>query len=117
MHEQLKTALAGMRTALVDSFVGAIATGWLFAEGIGHFASIFTMPLTTWLQQRMLYQLNRASSPIFPDHPHFPVELAIPQLLSSLLLLLIAYGMLRWLYFPPVEKQEQDQMPEPEEGA
>jgi hypothetical protein len=32
-------------------------------------------------------------------------------------LLLITYGLLRWLYYPATEKQDQGETPEPEEGA
>jgi hypothetical protein len=113
MLEQLKTALANMRTALVDSFVGAIAVGWLFADGIARFVSILTEPFQRWLAQRQFWNANHYSSAA-PGYP-FPDALSI--LLTSVLLLLIAYGLLRWLYYPPTEKQDQEQPPEPEHGA
>jgi hypothetical protein len=43
--------------------------------------------------------------------------LALSELLKSLFLLLIAYGLLRWLYYPATEKQDQEQTPNQENGA
>ena len=45
MFERLKRALG-------TSFVGAIALGWVFAQGILHFAYIFTAPVAGWLMRR-----------------------------------------------------------------
>ena len=83
-----------LKRALVESFVGAIALGWLFAQGILHFADIFIAPLAVWVQ--------RIEYPgVFESRGSVPAGLsfldAVPQLVQSLLLLLVAYVLLRWL--------------------
>jgi hypothetical protein len=105
-----------LKTALVDSFAGAIAIGLLFAEGIQRVAYIFSEPVTRWLLQRFSEQQFGRNTPAYQLPPRFPFEMAIPQLFTALFLLGASYGLLRWLYFPPTVKQDQDQTPEPEEG-
>jgi hypothetical protein len=104
-----------LKIALVDSYAGAIALGFLFAEGIQRVAYIFSEPVTQWLMQRFREQQNSRYPAIYQVPPRFPFEMAIPQLFTALFLLGASYVLLRWLYFPAGEKQEQT--PEPEEGA
>jgi hypothetical protein len=104
--------LERVKTALVDSFVGAIAIGLLLSQGISQIVRVAVNPITVWLQQRQYSE----------NHPVGAVRAAslesmLPQLLMSVPLLLIAYGLLRWLYFPYVEKQDQDLALEPKESA
>jgi Zn-dependent protease len=97
MLERLKTALVNIKTALVDSFVGAIALGSLFAYGVMRFVDIFIEPITHWITQRQFWEMsNHNSAP-----PPFPYQFAFTNLLTSAILLLIAYGLLRWLYYSP----------------
>jgi predicted Kef-type K+ transport protein len=105
--------LKRLKTALVDSFVGAIAIGWLLAEGIIHFVNVFIEPEISWISQRQYLVLIHPN----PGPPPFPFQLALSELLKSLFLLLIAYGLLRWLYYPATEKQDQEQTPNQENGA
>jgi hypothetical protein len=105
--------LKRLKSALVDSYVGAIALGYLFAEGILHLVGIFSEPVRHWLAERELWQLNLAKS----TPPAFSFNWALSELFTSVFLLLITYGLLRWLYYPATEKQDQGETPEPEEGA
>ena len=41
-----------LKKSLVDSFVGAIALGFVFAQGILHFASMFSAPFNGWIMRR-----------------------------------------------------------------
>ena len=105
--------LKRLKTALVDSFVGAIALGWLLAEGVIHFVNVFIEPVEHWISQRQYWEmLHLSSSP-----PRFPFQLVLSELLTSVCQLLIAYGLLRWLYYPATEKQDQEQTPNQENGA
>jgi hypothetical protein len=52
-----------------------------------------------------------------PPSPAFPFQLVFSQLLTSASYLLIGYFLLRWLYYPPTGKQDQDQALEPAEDA
>jgi len=38
-----------LKQALIESYVGAIALGYLFAQGILHFVTIFASPVAGWL--------------------------------------------------------------------
>ncbi|MDR3792752.1 MAG: hypothetical protein P4L03_05150 [Terracidiphilus sp.] len=97
-----------MKSALVRSYVGAIGTGWLLAQGIYHVAMVLTMPLTLWMQQRSQQQRFLSLSVLVRPEPlpvpRFPYEMAVPQLLSAVLLLLAAWGLLRWLYWSGEEE-------------
>jgi hypothetical protein len=106
-----------LKTALVDSFVGAIALGVLLAEAIQRVAYIFFEPLTRWLLQRFSEQQFGRNAGAYQVPPRFPFEMAIPQLFTALFLLGASYVLLRWLYFPAAEKRDQDQAPPPEDEA
>jgi hypothetical protein len=52
-----------LKHTLVKSFVGAIALGWLFAQGILHFANIFSAPIAGWVMRREYHgMMERANS-------------------------------------------------------
>jgi hypothetical protein len=93
--------LGRMKKALVTSFVGAIALGWLFAQGILHFANIFSAPVAGWLTRRqyrgLMEHANTATA--------FSLQDALPELVKSFVLLLVGYLLLRWLYFKPLERE------------
>jgi hypothetical protein len=90
-----------LKRALVTSFVGTIALGWLFAQGIVHFTNIFSAPLAGWLVRReyrgVIEQANTATG--------FSPQDALPELVRSVSLLLLGYLLLRWLYFKPLEQE------------
>lgn len=90
--------LERLRKVLVESFVGAIALGWLFAQGILHFAYIFSAPVAGWLTRReyrgIAERMNALTS--------FSLQDALPELIRSFSLLVVAYLLLRWLYYKPL---------------
>lgn len=98
-----------IRRAMVESFVGAVALGWLFAQGILHFVDIFTAPISGWLVRSEYGRLT--------DHPsaRFMLRDSLPELARSFFLLLFWYILLRWLYFKPVRKEtpESTSIPNP----
>ena len=87
------------RTALVESFVGTILVGWLFAEGLIHAVGIFTRPLITWEARAFSLTLVQSTGPTRLATERFPWSASLPEALSGTLLLLIAYALLRWLYY------------------
>jgi len=87
------------------------------SEGISRIAYIFADPVTRWLLQRFQEQQNSRYPNFYSTPPRFPFEMAIPDLFTALFCLGASYVLLRWLYFPPTEKQDRDQTPEPEEEA
>lgn len=90
-----------LKRALVTSFVGTIALGWLFAQGIMHFANIVSAPVAGWLVRReyrgVMERANVATG--------FSLQDALPELIRSFSLLLVGYLLLRWLYFKPLEQE------------
>ena len=94
MFERLKHALVG-------SYVGAIALGWLFAQGVIQFVNIFAAPVASWIARTECGKLtgDAAGSARF-----WPQE-AVPELVRFFLVLLVWYILLRWLYFKPLKKQ------------
>jgi hypothetical protein len=85
-----------LKRVLVNSFIGAIALGYLFAEAALYFVNIFTAPVATWSTQKIFQRI--APRPI--PSTGFPFQTALPHVLGFLVLSLVWYGLLRWLYFP-----------------
>jgi hypothetical protein len=94
-----------LKDSLVRSFVGAITLGWIFSQAILHFAYIFSTPIASWLSRRLyadvLTEHGRAVRGFSPQE-------AIPELVKSIALLLLGYGLLRWLYFEPTPKPAEN---------
>ena len=90
-----------LKKVLVESYIGAIALGWLFAQGIQHFAYTFSAPITGWLMRReyggLITHTNLQTG--------FSLQDALPEVVKCLSVLLIGYFLLRWLYFKPFEQQ------------
>ena len=99
-----------MKKSLVESFVGAIALGYLLAQGIMHFAYIFSAPLARWMMRdeyrRFGEHVTTSASFLFKDAG---IELA-----RSFFLFLIWYILLRWLYLKPFKEEALDPAPNPE---
>ncbi len=89
------------KNALVKSFVGALALGWVFAQGILHFAYVFSAPVASWLMRREYRGLvDRTATPT-----GLSLQDALPELVRSFSLLLVGYLLLRWLYYKPLERE------------
>jgi hypothetical protein len=87
-----------LKRALVTSFVGAIALGWVFAQGILHFAYIFSTPIAGWLMRReyrgVTEQANTATG--------FSCTARIgPVLFTSASWIFLT----AWLFFKPLEQE------------
>lgn len=93
-----------LKAALVRSYVGAIALGWLFGQGIMHVASIFSAPIEGWMMRReygpLVLRANTARG--------FSLQDALPELVKSISLLLVGYLLLRWLYFTPLTAEPSE---------
>ncbi len=100
-----------LKAVLVNSFVGAIALGYLFAQGVLHFAYAFSAPVAGWLTRREYHGLTDRAV----VSTTFSLQDALPELVRSFSLLLIVYMLLRWLYFKPIESQTSK--PSSEQGG
>jgi hypothetical protein len=83
-----------LKKALVESYVGAIGLGWIFAQGVLHFAYVFTGPLVGWISSKEYFAFTARVPP-----PGFWLRDSLLELARSLALLLLGYVLLRWLYF------------------
>lgn len=102
--------LERLRQALVKSFVGAIALGYLFAQGVMYFVNFLSSPLASWVARTEI-------SAIWPSTRKaagFWYHDALPPLARCFLVMLVWYVLMRWLYFKPIEdgSPEPGQLPE-----
>jgi hypothetical protein len=97
-----------LKGTLVESFIGAIALGWLFAQAIYHFVSILAQPVASWAMRSEMRRIpGMASTP-----SDLLLRLALPELLRSAGLLLLGYLLLRWLYFKPLDESATPDTPQ-----
>ena len=98
-----------LKRLLVDSFIAPIGLGYLLAQAVLYFVNIFTSPVSLWVARM-----------IFPDRTgsrRFPLEAALPQVIGFVLVLLVWYGLLRWLYAVRISQETSDAAHNPEETA
>ena len=96
-----------MKRVLVQSYVGAIALGYVLAEAIFAFTNIFASPVENWIVQKDYQQLTRTPFPSTVLQLHD----ALPHLIRCVLYLLFGYALLRWLYFDPIPQEGTEPAP------
>jgi hypothetical protein len=84
------------RSALVETFVGAVGLGYLLAQCVIHFVGTFTYPIAKWIARNEY----RGVLPNGSALPGFVFRDALPEFGEFLLLLLVWYLLFRWLYYP-----------------
>jgi len=99
--------LERLRRNLVESYIGAIALGWLLAQDILHFVGIFGAPVRAWVSQNTYRTLTQKTSGV----EDFPFQAAFPELVTTLLLLLIWFTLFRWLYLKPFRPNSPEPAP------
>src|SRR5215470_17405336 len=90
-----------LKRALVESFVGAIALGYLLAQGILHFVNIFASPIAGWVTGNY-YKGLMANTGLTSRSP---LQYALPELVRFFLVFVVFYILLRWLYFAPIKTE------------
>jgi len=83
-----------LRRALTESYIGAIALGWLLAEDITRFVGIFATPVGEWVSQREYPGLRAQTG----GSPGLSFAFALPELVRFCLILVIWYALVHWLY-------------------
>ena len=83
--------------------MGAIALGYLLAQTISHFVNIFASPVVGWLTRRQYAGLAPKDSNL----PGFSFKDALPDLARFVVLLSVWFALVYWLYFKPLEKENQ----------
>jgi hypothetical protein len=111
--------LERLRQTLVQSYVGAIALGYLLAQDIILLVNAFSSPIAVWAARReteqllpMLSTLRPQGAPQPTQAPGFPFENGLSSLTGFLVLLLVWYLLFRWLYFRPFQKVVSELSPE-----
>ena len=93
-----------MRRAIVESYVGAIALGYLLAEALLHFVNIFVSPIASWISRNeyrgLMPERYASTGLLYRD--------ALPELVTFVLLLLLWYVLFRWLYYKPAKPAQTD---------
>jgi hypothetical protein len=102
-----------LKQALVESYVAAIALGYLLAQSILHFVNIFASPVAGWISRKQYGGLVPGTTAL----PGFSLQDALPELVRFVLLLLVWYVLLRWLYFKPLNKETSAPVPNPEQAG
>jgi hypothetical protein len=100
-----------LKRVLVESFIGAIALGYVLAEIVQYFVSVFTSPVSAWATRN----LYRGLVPGTTAFSGSPLRAAASPAIAFVLLLLVWYLLLRWLYFTPLKEEESE--PNPEQTA
>jgi hypothetical protein len=93
--------LRRLKQALVESFVGAIALGYLLAQMILHFTNIFAAPIARWVSRKEYGGMMPKTSNL----PGFSLQDALPELARFIVLPLVWYVLVWWLYVKPMESK------------
>lgn len=99
--------LKRLKRTIVETYIGAIALGYLLAESILYFTYIFSSPVTAWLSQENYRRIH----PETAASPSFSLQYALPNLITFISLLLVWYVLVRWLYFKPLENETSERAP------
>ncbi len=102
-----------LRRVVVESFVGTVALGYLLAQCILEFVSIFSSPIQEWVVRKEY----REFAPSPARLTGFPFDYALPGLAKFVPLLLVWYLLLRWLYFKPLKHETTAPAPNPEQPS
>jgi hypothetical protein len=74
-----------LKRTLVDSYIGAIALGWLLAQDIMYFVGIFSTPVASWVSQNTYREMTQKATGL----AGFPFQAALPELVRAFLLLMV----------------------------
>ncbi|HXY10215.1 MAG TPA: hypothetical protein VEI52_20400 [Terriglobales bacterium] len=99
-----------MKQALVESYVGAIALGYAFAQGILHFVNIFASPFAGWISRKEYGGLVPRTTAL----PGFTLQDALPEAVRFFFLVLVWLVLMRWLYLKPLKEDVSEQAPDSE---
>lgn len=91
-----------LKRTLVESYVGAIAMGWLLTTAILDFVSIFSAPVQSWVSRSESRALWHTAEPV-----GFQLQDALPELVKAFVVFLIWYVLFRWLYLKPLRSSSE----------
>ena len=89
-----------LNSALVDSYVGAVALGYLLAQCVLHFANVFANPVAGWITRGEYKDVVTHGMPMVG----FTFKDGLPELVRFVLLLAVWFVLVRWLYLTPLKQ-------------
>lgn|GEM_PF-650523 len=99
--------LERVKKALVESYIGAIGVGWIFAQGLINLVGAVVTPLSVWFVDAVGNHQNGANSFDAPEPAQFSLAPAVPSLMWAAMFLLLSFILLRWLYMQPPAYRRQ----------
>ncbi|HEV2288943.1 MAG TPA: hypothetical protein VGR81_08325 [Candidatus Acidoferrales bacterium] len=101
-----------VKGALVESYIGAIALGYLLAESILYLISFVAAPETAWAQQQY-----RSALSVHVSWAALAGAYAIDPLVKFIILIVLWYILLRWLYLEKPATQTSAPAPAPNQQS
>ena len=101
-----------VKTALIESYSGAVLVGWILAQGVMSVVGVVMYPAMQLVNRRFVRQQGSVLGSNRPEIDLFdPIQLGVGAL-KAVLILGAGLLLLRWLYMPPIVNEE---LPEQEE--
>lgn len=85
--------LSRFKRAIVQSYIGAIALGYLFAQIVFYFVGVFATPVATWATESHFHQDTHNNVT-----PTLSLLTSVPDVIRFTLSLTLWYLLLWWLY-------------------
>lgn len=101
--------LERLKRALVESYVGAVALGYLLAQIVLEFVGIFASPMAQWVSRINL----REMMPSTTAPAGFQFFDALPYLIRFVVLVPVWWLLVRWLYYNSPRPKDQAVEPAP----
>lgn len=88
-----------IKRAVVESYIGAIALGYLLAQIIITLVEVFVAPLVGWIAAtRFRSDMSVAATDV-------SLQASYPEIVRFVLSLILWYILLRWLYMTPTRSE------------
>jgi|SRR5580693_3302692 hypothetical protein len=89
-----------LKSVLVNSYVGAIALGYMLAQCFLHFVNVFSNPVAGWITRAEYKDVVTHGAPMVG----FTFRDGLPELVRFVLLLAVWFVLVRWLYLTPLKQ-------------
>ncbi len=96
-----------LKKALVESYVGAVALGYLLAQIVLQFVGIFGAPISGWATRTDLKQMMPSAAAA----TGFSYRDGLPYLVRFVVLVVVWLILVRWLYYKSVEPKQEVSKP------
>lgn len=101
-----------MKRSLVESYIGAIALGYLLAESILYFVGALATPLSAWASLKQFPATSPRAAFSWADSLSFGAL----DLAKCVVILVLWYFLFRWLYLKPTKTETSGPASSPEQA-